>query len=151
MQSVLKYMKNFTLGFLVLLLFSNSTFAYSVDFHFCQDEIQSVSFFGNKATCSKMVESYRGSCCDKNTRTSDRESISSKSCCSNEQVENSSVLQKKADATPTFFSSIYALLPNEVSVASIVFVDLSRDEFKIAHPPFLYRQNKRAKLQVFLI
>jgi len=148
---MLKYMKSLTLGFLVLLLFSNSTFAYSVDFHFCQDELKSVSFFGNKASCSKMIESYRGSCCDKNTSPSDRESISTKSCCSNEQLENSSVLQKKVDAAPAFFSSPFALLPNELSIVSSAEFDASRDEFKITHPPFLYRKNKQSKLQVFLI
>ena len=144
-------MKSFTLGFLVLLLFSNSTFAYSVDFHFCQDEFKSVSFFGNEASCSKMVESYQGSCCDKNTSPSDKESISTKSCCSNEQLENASVLQKKVDSEPSFFSSLTALVPDQISIVSSANFDLRSDEFKITHPPFLYRKNKQSKLQVFLI
>ena len=148
---MLTYLKSFTLGFLVILLFSNSTFAYSVDFHFCQDEFKSVSFFGNRASCSKMVESNQGSCCDKNKTTSDRESISSKSCCSNEQLDNSSVLQKKVDAAPAFLSSHFAVVPSELLIAPSLNFDLNIEEFKIAHPPFLYRKNKHAKLQVFLI
>ncbi len=151
MKVILKYMKSFTLSFLVLLLFSNSTFAYSVDFHFCQDEFKAVSFFGMKASCSKMDGLNQGSCCDKYKVPSDSDSISSKSCCSNEQLENSSVLDKKVDATPAFFSSHFVLLPNELSIVSITNFDASRNEFKITHPPFLYRKNKQSKLQVFLI
>lgn len=151
MKMVLKYMKSFTLGFLVLLLFSNSTFAYSVDFHFCQDEFKSVSFFGKKASCSKMVESYMGSCCDKNEIPNDEESISGKSCCSNEQLMNSSVLKKKVDSTLAFHSLIFAIIPNDVSIVSIANINRDIDEFKIAHPPFLYRKNNQPNLQVFLI
>lgn len=151
MKKMLKYMKNLTLGFLVLLLFSNFTFAYSVDFHFCQDELKSVSFFGRKASCSKMVESYRGSCCDKRMKPSDGESISTKSCCNSEQLNNSSILEEKVDAAPAFFSSPLILVPIELSIVSIDNFDTSPDEFKITHPPFLYWKNKQSKLQVFLI
>ena len=151
MKTFLKYMKSFTLGFLVLLVFSNSTFAYSIDYHFCQDEIKSVAFFGKRASCSKMIESNQGSCCDKMEIPSGEESISKKSCCSNEQLENSSVLQKKVECEPAFSSSIFAILPTEFSIVSIVNVDVSIDEFKISHPPFLYWTNHQSRLQVFLI
>lgn len=151
MKKFLKYMKSFTLGFLVLLLFSNSTFAYSIDYHFCQDEIKSVAFFGKKASCSKMVEANLGSCCDKKENLSDQESISKKSCCSNEQLENSSVLQKKMDSSPAFPSSVFAILPTEFSIVSSVNFDVCFDEFKSAHPPSLYWTSHQSRLQVFLI
>lgn len=151
MKKCLKYMKSFTLGFLVLLLFSNSTFAYSIDYHFCQDEIKSVTFFGKKASCSTMIEANLGSCCDKKVIPSSEESITKKSCCSNEQLQNSSVLQKKVDSEPAFLSSVFAILPTEFSIALSVNLDVSLDEFKIAHPPSLYWTNHQSRLQVFLI
>ena len=125
-------MKSVTLGFLVLLLFSNSTFAYSVDYHFCQDDFKSVAFFGKKASCTKMIEANLGSCCDKMEIPTSQESITTKSCCSNEQLDNSSVLQKKIDSTPAFPSPIFAILPPEFSIGSSVNFDLCIDEFNIA-------------------
>lgn len=151
MKIILEHIKRCTLGILALLLFSNSTFAYAVDFHFCQDELKSISFFGQKASCSKMIDAKEGSCCVQKQTPLNEDSISSKSCCSNEQLENSTVLQKKVDTEPVIPSSFFALLPTEMSVVSDLTFDLNIDEFKIAHPPFLYRKNNQPQLQVFLI
>ena len=151
MKVILKYAKRFTLGFLVLLLFSNSTFAYSVDFHFCQDEFVAASFFGKKATCSKMDGLNLGSCCDKYKTPSDDESVSSKSCCSNEQLDNSSVLDKKINAAPAFYASQLAILPPVISIISNATFKLDFNTFNIAHPPFLYWTDHQSRLQVFLI
>ena len=148
---ILKYMKSFTLGILVLLLFSNSTFAYSVDYHFCQDEIKSVAFFGKKASCSKMIESDIGSCCDKKSNPSDEERISKKSCCSNEQLENASVFQGRVDCEPSFHSSLFAILPVELSIEWDVTFDSSNDEASNHRPPIIYWTTHQSLLQVFLI
>ncbi len=154
MQKLISYSKQTMIGLLALLFFSNVTFAYSIDFHICQGELQSIALFGQKASCSKMQEakmSATRSCCDvKNNHAG--LIFKQKSCCDNVQVKQDNVLQKpslnidqSSLISHNFINDFEELNINlEQTIQVIVKVE-------IPPPPNIYHKHSQENLQVFVI
>lgn len=135
------------------MLFANVTFAFSVNVHICQGEFQSISFFGAKETCKKMVAApvQFGSCCDAK-KQDNQLSISQRSCCDNRQFSAATVLEKASndqlsiEKTKTISASVD--LPN----APIFETEFDQTVVQEILPaPPLLRIKRQAVLQVFQI
>ena len=157
MQKLKTYFKNTVIGFLTIVLFSNITFAHSIDFHLCQGELQSVAFFGEKASCSKLKEAEASqsgveappSCCD--AKKSQKGLIfKQKSCCDNVQVIQDNVLNKtdvdQSISTPISFINDFEIL--EVKLNK---VNPTVEKVEIPPPPNIVYQHSQENLQVFQI
>lgn len=144
-------MKNAILGVLIVLFFSNVTFARSIDFHLCQGEVQSFAFFGQKATCSKMIEAENQkplSCCDSKKKINGLH-FKQKSCCDNLVFLNDTDLEKSSgdlqisslftvdftatfkSITPLFSSGVDSFLNEEIPPTPILFAEHSQEKLQV--------------------
>lgn len=136
------------------MLFTNATFAFSINVHVCQGKFQSLSFFGKKATCSKMVASSVefGSCCDRK-KQSDQLTFSSQSCCDNKQFSAASVLEKSSHEQLNVEINSLASNSNleRYSVEFISELALRVAVGDLPPPPIIKLKKRQAVLQVFQI
>lgn len=147
-------MKNAILGVLIVLFFSNVTFARSIDFHLCQGEVQSFAFFGQKATCSKMIAAKKQkplSCCDSSKKMNGLH-FKQKSCCDNLLFLNDTDLDKSSGDLQVSSLFVVDFIANFESVISHFSSnqDSSLNE-EIPPPPILIAEHTQEKLQVFRI
>lgn len=154
MQKLKTYAKQTLFGLLSLVFFANVTFAHSIDFHTCQGELQSIAFFGEKATCSKMMEMEAAtmpSCCDRKKEIIGV-AFKQKSCCDSVQLLQDQLLNHP-DVDNVKFLSIQTDIINDSFVINIPttnqYVELPQEE--IPDPPEIASQHTQEKLQVFII
>ena len=149
----MKYIQRSFLSLLALLLFANMTFGFAVDFHYCGGEFDSISFFGNSASCSaessmrKNVDRAPG--CLEDTH-SQGDQIDSKSCC-----ENSYFLQNE-DIKNDAVDDVFTLEEIELNSAdgysfqlNLTSIDSENETF--GQPPEIADCLLPEFLQVFLI
>lgn len=154
MQKLITRAKQTLIGFLAILLFSNVTFAHSLDYHLCQGELQSVAFFGQQASCSKMMEAEMPaprSCCDVKKDQSGLV-FKQKSCCDNVQVIQDNVLQKPSlDIHQSNFVSLNFINDFEELNVNLDQAIQVIEKVEIPPPPNIYREHSQENLQVFII
>ena len=149
----MKYIQRSFLSLLALLLFVNMSFGFAVDFNYCGGEFDSISFFGNSASCSaessmrKNVDRAPG-CLDNTHSKGDQ--IDSKSCC-----ENSSFLQNE-DIKNDAVDDVFTLEEIELNSAdgysfqlNLTSIDSENETF--GQPPEITDCLLPEFLQVFLI
>lgn len=148
------YSKRVIIGFLSMLFFANVTFAHSVDFHMCQGELQSIAFFGKKASCTKMIEAQMAepkSCCDQKREVKGI-AFRKKSCCDNVQLLQDYQLNHPShDLVDVDFFQVDVWLDfaSIVVPTKMAIVGLNQEE--IPDPPDVLIQHSQEKLQVFII
>lgn len=139
---------------LAIVFFANITFAHSVDFHLCQGELQSVAFFGEKASCSKMMEAKMAaprSCCDLKKEVSGL-SFKPKSCCDNVQVVQDDILNKPSVDIDQTSLVAYDFVNNFEGVnVKLDQISFLTEKVEIPPPPNIYCQHTPENLQVFII
>ena len=154
MQKLKLYAKQTVIGLMAILFFSNVTFAHSLDFHICQGELQSVAFFGQKASCSKMMEAEMDtprSCCDVKKDQSGLV-FKQKSCCENVQLVQDNLLDKPSiDLDNTSINSIDFIHNFEETTVNLKQVNLVIEKVEIPPPPNIQSQHSQENLQVFVI
>lgn len=154
MQKLKLYSKNTLIGFLVSVLFANVTFAYSIDYHLCQGELQSVAFFGNKASCGNKMDvsmNSTSSCCDAKKDLQELV-IKQKSCCDNVQMIQDNLWHKPSlDLDGTAYFTVDFVLNNECLTFKIqpLFEEITKVE--IPPPPTVRYWHTQEHLQVFII
>lgn len=139
---------------LAMVLFSNVTFAYSVDIHLCQGKVESMAFFGQTATCVKMIQIEAPKlppCCQKKQAPKGI-TLSQKSCCENVQLFQDNPAQKASDdgnlqALHLEISGIQWHTPTLFYVLSTT----DQPVHEIHPPPILVGENSQEKLQVYQI
>ncbi len=154
MQKLKTYAKQTLLGLLSLVFFANVTFAHSIDFHTCQGELQSIAFFGEKATCSKMMEmeaSALPTCCHQKKEIRGV-AFKQKPCCDSVQLLQDQLLNHP-DVDNDKFLSLQKDIIKESFVINIPtrnqYVELPQEE--IPDPPEITNQHTQETLQVFII
>lgn len=154
MQKLISISKQTLMGFLALLLFSNVTFAHSIDYHICQGELQSVAFFGQKASCSKMMEAEMSaprSCCDAKKDNSGLV-FKQKPCCENAHFIQDNVFQKPSlDIDQSSFPSLNFINDFEGLNLSFDLTIRIVEKVEIPPPPTIYLKHSQEHLQVFVI
>ena len=154
MQRFFQLSRKVLLGFIAVMLFTNVTFAFSINVHICQGEFQSMSFFGTKSSCNKMIPTPEelGSCCDKK-KQDNQLTISQRSCCDNKQFSAASVLEKFSQ--DQFAAEINHLVPSHlVEAHSVIFQHEPAHDWEAGNlppPPIIKPKKRQAVLQVFQI
>lgn len=154
MQRLKTFSKNVITAILAVVFFANVTFAHSIDFHLCQGELQSVAFFGEKATCSKMLEAEAKaplSCCDLLKKRTGL-NFDQKSCCDNVQVVQDNVLLKPSldveQSVEVLLDITNVLSANAFILHAVHFVG---ERVEIPPPPNIAYHLTPETLQVFII
>lgn len=111
------YISRLNAAFLAALILVSSL-TVSVDFHFCQGELKSVSLFGKAKNCHQMAKKISGCCHNKKASTVKKLcSEEDKNCCNNERVLVASNLAKdvpvvaQLDLSDEFELSNLSILP----------------------------------------
>lgn len=137
-----------------MLFFSNVTLALSVDIHICQGKVESLAFFGQKASCSKMMKAEMmevPSCC-RDIKNSTGTNVSQKSCCDNLQFFQENAVQKTSDDFNVQWNqSVITAEHHWPSDPIYMAEEVVITDANIPHPPILTRQNSQEILQVFQI
>ena len=106
--------------FMAFLMFSSSI-GFSMDVHFCENQIESVNFFGDAEPCEMMQESMKGhSCCEapkKEIKSCHNKEMAKDNCCHNESfsLSNSGELETSSFSLVQFqqvITAIIVLFPN---------------------------------------
>ncbi len=151
MKWIFRYTKKGLLGLLMLVLLSNATFAYAIDFHFCQGNHESIAFFGNSASCMDAPPQNVFSCCQKKHTSSEQQTFKHKSCCSNEHYENQSDLQEKSYFQHQFTEHAVGISEKSFTLSFIFLPREKTENHLFSDPPYISTKNKQASLQVFII
>ena len=109
--------------FMAFLIFSTSI-GFSLDAHFCKNQLESISFFGNVEACEMMQEKQEVnegcSFCEapkKEVKSCDNQEVANGNCCHNETfaVGNNGDLEKSTFSFEQFqqiTTAVIVLLPN---------------------------------------
>lgn len=152
MQILGEYIKRSILGFLAIVLFSNMTFAFSIDIHYCQDRVKSVSYFGQTSSC-QMPSSNDGkqvSC--GNGKSLHTSNFDTKPCCSNKQFSQDISLKKHSRTAISIEQQVldFVSIPNTNPTLSFS----TNDQYtsgEIPFPPLIVWNQHRIAIQVFQI
>jgi hypothetical protein len=141
--------------FMVFLMFSSSI-GFSMDFHFCGDELKSFSLLGEAEACEMMQDHKKTghACCDtskKEVKSCHRQEIGNGNCCHNESLvfANSGEFETSDfsfENSHQYFSPV-VVITND---AELFTLPKKQVNFTHYHPPSITKDIP-ILLQVFLI